>query len=832
MLISAKIRPLKLFLDNTEQILMLALRSFFYLLLKLPVRLLVRCKIVADTKVPDDKSGQPIFYVVRHQSASDLLALQSACKQQNLPDPLDTIEINGKSFARTLCLSKPTPLFPWMKKRKTAALNQGLDLLSQHALDEKLDAQLIPANLIWGRMPSKEKNNATVGTLLADQESPNWLRKFFIVLFLGRDSLVRFSEALSFRDISDNHGNDQKAARKLLRVARFHFYRQDIAVRGPRLVHRQQMFTALFANPSVKRIIADEAKSKKISEEKVKKQAQKIMDEIAGDYSFSWIRLGERILHWLWGRLYSDIKVSNGKVLRELAQDGHEIIYVPCHRSHMDYLLLSYVILQEGVMMPRIAAGINLSFWPAGPIFRKGGAFFIRRSFGGNRLYSTIFREYLGLLFEKGYSVKYYTEGGRSRTGRVLEPKTGMLAMTIQSLLRGIDRPLTLVPVYLGYEHVMEVGTYHKELSGSQKKNESVLGVLKAIKNLRNYGNGYVNFGQPMNVNEFLNEHVPHWKDAIDPIEPQKPSWLTPTVNVLAHEVMTNINKSAAINGVALVALILHASENKALAKAELETQIDFFLNIQRNAPYSDLLTIPDETGADIVAHVISLKKVIVSEDSFGSIISLTDTASLEMRYYRNNILHTYIVSALVCRLLQKHNKINEEQLIENVQSIVAVLKDDLFLCQNAEQVASQTKQVLSSLQTDDIAKQSKAGFWSLTEEPAKLTSVHVLAECVDECLQRLAIITSLSTRLAPISRRELEEKVVAIAKRLSVLNNINAPEFVDKKAQATLIASMREHGYLDMDDDGLIVVSKTMPAIKATIINLVDIEVLQSIAR
>ncbi|WP_274620301.1 1-acyl-sn-glycerol-3-phosphate acyltransferase [Colwellia maritima] len=105
-----------------------------------------------------------------------------------------------------------------------------------------------------------------------------------------------------------------------------------------------------------------------------------MMDEIAGDYSVSLVRLGERFLRRLWGRLYTNIKVNNSQVLRKLAQDGHEIIYVPCHRSHMDYLLLSYVIIQEGLVMPRIA-GINLNFWPAGTIFRKGGAFFIRRSF-------------------------------------------------------------------------------------------------------------------------------------------------------------------------------------------------------------------------------------------------------------------------------------------------------------------------------------------------------------------------------------------------------------------------------------------------------------------
>ena len=109
--------------------------------------------------------------------------------------------------------------------------------------------------------------------------------------------------------------------------------------------------------------------------------------------------------------------------MRQLAQEGHEIVYVPCHRSHMDYLLLSYVIYHQGMVPPHIAAGINLNFWPAGPIFRHGGAFFIRRTFKGNPLYSTVFREYLNLLFAKGYSVEFFTEGGRSRTGRLLPPR-------------------------------------------------------------------------------------------------------------------------------------------------------------------------------------------------------------------------------------------------------------------------------------------------------------------------------------------------------------------------------------------------------------------------
>ncbi len=103
----------------------------------------------------------------------------------------------------------------------------------------------------------------------------------------------------------------------------------------------------------------------------------------------------------------------------------------------MDYLLLSYVLYHQGLVPPHIAAGINLNFWPAGPIFRRLGAFFIRRTFKGNKLYSTVFREYLGELFSRGYSVEYFVEGGRSRTGRLLDPKTGTLSMTIQAMLRG-----------------------------------------------------------------------------------------------------------------------------------------------------------------------------------------------------------------------------------------------------------------------------------------------------------------------------------------------------------------------------------------------------------
>jgi len=820
---------------------MSALRSFCYAVLRWPVKLLVHSKIICDKAQKDDQHGnntpcfsdekQPIFYVIRHQSASDLLTLQHACKKQNLPNPFDKVLINGEKFNRTLCLAKPHSILSWYKRSKTNAIEQGLEILNLHQIDPKLEAQLIPVNMTWGRSPTKEKNNADAGTLLADQESPNFLRKFFIVLFLGRRSLVRFSNSVSFRYMADHHGCNIQTARKLLRVARFHFYRQTVSVMGRRLMHRQQMFTALLANPAVKRVIEDEAISKNISKEKAKKQALVIMDEIAGDYRDAMIRVGERVLGWLWKRLYRDIKVHNSDTLRQLAQNGHEIIYVPCHRSHMDYLLLTYTIFHQGLVTPRIAAGINLNFWPAGPIFRKAGAFFIRRSFGGNRLYSTIFREYLGLLFERGYSVKYYAEGGRSRTGKILPPKTGMFAMTIQSMLRGINRPLSIVPVYLGYEHVMEVATYHKELSGGKKKKESIFGVIKAIRSLRNYGNGYVNFGEPININQFLNKQVPDWKKSIDPIDPQKPNWLTPTVNVLANQVMTSVNQTAAISGVALVALVLLAADHKALSKTELIKQLDFFLTMQRQSPYSHLVTLPDMSGEALLNDVIALNKVSIERDEHGEIISLAGKSALEMSYYRNNILHTYVLPSLVCSILNRYTKISDQDIVNYVQILMALMKKDLFLWQKEDDIGKQVNSVLIHLTENNIAKQSKAGFWSLTDARNAKAKIRLMSLVIDETLQRFAILTSLVHRKAPLTRSELEKEAVIIAKRLSVINHIDSPEFTDKKAQTTLINAMKKAGFIQNDENGKLTASASFEQLFGLIKSLVNINVFQSIS-
>ncbi|MEC9428484.1 MAG: glycerol-3-phosphate 1-O-acyltransferase PlsB, partial [Pseudomonadota bacterium] len=468
-----------------------------------PVKLLVKAHSIpvnVETELGIDKS-KPIVYLLPTNSVTDQLALRMSTKALGLPSPTETLTLAGREYSSTLFLRKTQPLF------RSSAKDTGIedvftDLFHLHRDHENLDLQVVPVYVTWGRAPGRGKPG--LSDLIADKAAPSWLRKLFIVLFLGRDNFINYSKAVSARAMSNQHGSDQSIAHKLVRVASTHFQRKRQSMTGPTLLERQELNNSVLGSDAVRRAIAEESRSKKVSHEKAKETAQTYITEIAADYREGLIRFGDRLLTRIWNKIYNGISVGHADRIRELAANGHEIIYVPCHRSHMDYLLLTYVIYHEGMVTPHIAAGINLNFWPVGKMFRRGGAFFLRRSFAGNKLYTAVFREYLELLFNKGYSVKYYPEGGRSRTGRLIPPKTGMLAMTIQAMLKGVNRPVSIVPVYIGYENVMEVKSYLNELKGSKKKKESNLQVFSAIRKLKNYGHGYVNFGEPIALNQFL----------------------------------------------------------------------------------------------------------------------------------------------------------------------------------------------------------------------------------------------------------------------------------------------------------------------------------------
>lgn len=799
--------------------------KLFAALLKWPLWPLLKYKIVPEQPVTElalDDS-RPLLYVCATESAADLAAIRRVCRELALPDPSSDVELNGHLHPRTLFLEKPHTLL--FKRGKTSALSQGQALLQAHLDNPELDAQLVPVALLWGRAPGKENS---IKWLLGEAHAPNWLAKLLIVLVSGRHSLIRFSRAVSIKEMAATFGAEPQTAHKLLRMSRFHFYRQRLAATGPKLVNRAQLFNALLAAPALKKAIEDEARSKRITVPQARTEARKLLLEIAADYRSSTLRVGDRILSWLWNKLYTGININNADMVRELAQKGHEIVYVPCHRSHMDYLLLSYVIYQQGLVPPHIAAGINLNFWPAGTIFRRGGAFFIRRSFSGNKLYSAVFREYLCQLFAKGYSVKYYTEGGRSRTGRLLQPKTGMLAMTLQSMLRGIERPVTLVPVYLGYEHVMEVNTYLRELRGSGKQKESVWGVLKAIRNLRDYGYGYVNFGEPLTLNNYLAQQVPDWKQDIDPLEVQKPQWLNPVVAELSQTLMQRINHAAALNSINLVALSLLATEKHILTRSELSAQTQFYLDMQRNVPYNQQITVPGESAVELIDHAISLQKISQQQDSFGQLVQVSPENAILLSYYRNNVLHLFMLPAIIASAILHQREVTSDELTKVTAQLYPLLQQELFL--DIKDLQAYCAAIVEFMLQQGVAERQDAILRAPAQHSQGYFMLNLLAQNAEHTLQRYAMVLQLIDLQSPQTRAELEKHSHELAQRLLQMHGINAPEYYDKQLFATLVNALKDCGYVKSDENSRLSAADTLRQLSDTVSQLLRNDVLQSI--
>ena len=392
-----------------------------------------------------------------------------------------------------------------------------------------------PVAIFWGRAPLKEDS---LWRLLFTED---WVlvgrfRKFLNVVFNGRNTVLYFGEPIAAARGDGRLGSAaERTAACCARCAR------SCALSVP----RPSVRTSRIAGPwwctflktqavrhAVRREMQARAEQAPAEHRRARPRgararqrraallmARKYALEIAANYSQPFITFMALLLGRLWNRLYDGVEFEHVEKLREIG-DGAEIIYVPCHRSHMDYLLLSYVIYRKGFAVPHIAAGVNLNLPVIGRFMRKGGAFFMRRSFKGDALYAAVFTKYLGFMMARGHPLEYFIEGGRSRTGRLLPPRTGMLSMTVRSYLRDPKRPVVFMPVYFGYERIVEGRTYIGELSGRPKEKESVLGLLKSLSVLRSkFGKVHVNLGEPISLDELLEKHNPHWRAAPSPDE-------------------------------------------------------------------------------------------------------------------------------------------------------------------------------------------------------------------------------------------------------------------------------------------------------------------------
>ncbi|HND81178.1 MAG TPA: glycerol-3-phosphate 1-O-acyltransferase PlsB [Accumulibacter sp.] len=429
--------------------------------------------------------AKPVCYVLQDRHFSNTLLLAEETRRAGLP-PAEAPLLDGRQ-QRLL----PRSFFFLHRQRELldrpseASRHSPLlvDLIRQGLADPSLDVQLVPVVILWGRAPRQQ--DSIIKALFSETwRPPGAWQQLLRILLHGRNVLVRYNTPISLRGLLQEGIGQEQAIRKLSRVLRVHFRRQREMAIGPDLSHRHTQIDDVLAAERVRAAIAIEAQNHGITNDEARLRARRHALEIASDYSYGVLRALELLLNWLWTRLYDGIAMHNIDVVTRIAP-GNEIVYIPCHRSHIDYLLLSYLIHRHGLTPPHIAAGSNLNLPLIGTLLRHGGAFFLRRSFKGAALYAAVFDEYLHLMLSRGFPIEYFIEGGCSRSGRTLPPKAGILGMTINSFIRAHQRPLVFVPVYIGYEKLLEGKTYLGELAGKPKQRESLWALLKTVRELK-----------------------------------------------------------------------------------------------------------------------------------------------------------------------------------------------------------------------------------------------------------------------------------------------------------------------------------------------------------
>jgi glycerol-3-phosphate O-acyltransferase len=284
-------------------------------------------------------------------------------------------------------------------------------------------------------------------------------------------------------------------------------------------------------------------------------------------------------------RMYSEFEIDDEGLerVREAAKDG-TVVLLPSHKSHIDYIILTRLFYQSNLPVPLVAAGDNLAFFPLGPILRRAGAYFIRRSFKGDRLYGAVVDAYMRRLLKDGWPLEFFLEGGRSRTGKLLPPKLGLLSIVVDAVLGaregGETRKVYFVPISIGYERVPEERAYVHEVSGGEKRKEDVGGLLRAAESaLGRYGKLNVQFGELLTIDNILEEIARESPKRDEPVSSGRPKangqTLTPAkrralVTRLAYRTMNEINRVTAVTPSAVVATALLTHGKRGLAHDEL----------------------------------------------------------------------------------------------------------------------------------------------------------------------------------------------------------------------------------------------------------------------
>ena len=357
---------------------------------------------------------------------------------------------------------------------------------------------------------------------------------------------------------------------------------------------------------------------------------------------------------------HQGIHINSEEVLRlrrvaeEAAEKGQSIIFLPCHRSHVDYVSLQVICYRLGLALPTVVAGDNLNFPVVGYFLQHAGAMWIRRSFGDYQLYQTLVQSYIDTLLQNGHNLECFIEGGRSRTGKLLQPKFGILSFVLDSVISGSVEDCIICPVSTQYDKVIEVDSYVSELLGQPKSKEGLVNFLSATNVLSlKLGRVDMRFGEPWSLRGFVTEQRTRLtKQPKDLESTHDASLRRRLLTTLGYRVLKEINDVSVVMPTALVGTILLTLRGRGVGKSELVRRVNWLSNRVR-AQNGRLAHFAKNNTAAVVERALE----VLGPNLVGRVEGLPEETffaedRFQLSFYRNMTIHLFISQALVCAAL------------------------------------------------------------------------------------------------------------------------------------------------------------------------------------
>lgn len=549
---------------------------------------------------------------VERELVGDWLAAGGIAGELGVHAPVTVVELDADAIARRLATRRDNPL-------------------------------VVPVKVVWLPPERDGVRRTTLAdlTLLSDPRNPNSLAQHWIHRHSPDRHVVLTGAPATLDEMRARTADDSDAAlaRTVLRSGVVALERAQRSVIGdrykvPRLVTEEIMDSARFRDT-----LSGIAGRAGLSESEVFGRAERGLNDLVAAQSrliSDLFTQAMRPVHASTWRVDAD--VAGLKRLRELNR-AHPLVFLPSHRSYVDAFVLGDVLAHQDFPPNHLVGGANLRFWPMGPIARRTGTIFIRRSFGDDEVYKALVGEYFAYLLGKRFNLEWYFEGGRTRTGKLRPPRYGLLNYLAAAVRNGRVEDVVLVPVSITYERLNELGAIAAEQVGGRKQAEGLAWLARYVRSQRHSaGRVYVRFGDPIST-------VEHQAEQGDSPTASEDTHRR-AVQRLAFDVAVEINRVTPITVNALVTLVLLGVNHRALTLAQVRGVLAPVLRYidRRGLPRGELDALSDDQGLAVVLEQLSMAKVVtVYRGGLEPVYAIDAGQDLVAAFYRNSAVHWFV---------------------------------------------------------------------------------------------------------------------------------------------------------------------------------------------